>query len=1001
MDIASNDATVTPRGAGGAVNQKIKQRTSLPPQHSKLRDEKVPLSPGDLPKLQTDTDTIRRSQLSPTPLYQNAAMPTPPDKPLPKDKPLPSRPVLSFPSSPSPGKGGRSLLDATDRPMAVRLGGSEHEWPALTPRSFSAPTTELSHGRAASKQSISQRSASASATTESVSGSEQASADTEQSYYIAASDREPESPLTEYSDDHQWRRHAERTGSLLPRASSSSLPRIAGAEHSRQLTPSPGSFSRLRPSSNTQGQSMRTSSIPIATTARSAKAQKTASRIPIPDSKKATLVQVKNRPPSENMPPASAHGLSFGARRLDVPGTIKILDHGVRRRQLSCRDSDRSFATAPLSIQGDDIPDTPTLVRSNATTPDAAVGASSSDEEEVVTPTFRATAFIPRSRRKNNSDSQNSARRLFEGTVDDLHRGPPPTSPFTGPLPTIPSQATLPPEAFPEFQRTSSFSELHERLSRLYGEYATESRSGQEVEAIVSENARASLLELLNEYTAQDKRQGTGSTESVSTLGPDARAHIGRALSMLEGNGEPANTNVSSDILYRVFGHLKCDEQNTGAQRNKPLTAEAAATTRTMTGPNDPGVLPPLDGISNETPVSTSHDDRGQQSSQITAPPSVNGAASKWSGSTASLEQQPLSSHPLSEMVQHDAASTGRRSAHSHQPTRGPLERPESIGYPSRTASKAALLLGPGSKGSLAIPHDSLHRTSSPTLSHELQGTSSPTPSHGLQGSFRNAKDNMQRSRRGFAAPTASAEAKKMNKVPTSRTKPFSLSGLDIRSHPPSADKIRSQSEGAARPKTPREQSKGRNMLSKINSMFSAKRDKKNGRAAPMLYPLNDDEIDARMPPRSTSTVMRNNYERHVVQAPRISPVLTPPKSPLTAKMPTISPPGQRDARTPSISPTQEVSAESSAPSGNATHDLCTSLIRKAKAEPQPARKERLLAFAKVLNDSLISAREAQLSAETAQHAAKSAQMAYEMTSKSVAMLQRLATGLTAKNACR
>lgn len=41
----------------------------------------------------------------------------------------------------------------------------------------------------------------------------------------------------------------------------------------------------------------------------------------------------------------------------------------------------------------------------------------------------------------------------------------------------------------------------------------------------------------------------------------------------------------------------------------------------------------------------------------------------------------------------------------------------------------------------------------------------------------------------------------------------------------------------------------------------------------------------------------------------------------------------------------------------------------------------------------MICAREAQISAETAHHAAKSAQLSYEMTQKSVDMLQRLAGG--------
>jgi len=57
----------------------------------------------------------------------------------------------------------------------------------------------------------------------------------------------------------------------------------------------------------------------------------------------------------------------------------------------------------------------------------------------------------------------------------------------------------------------------------------------------------------------------------------------------------------------------------------------------------------------------------------------------------------------------------------------------------------------------------------------------------------------------------------------------------------------------------------------------------------------------------------------------------------------------------------------------------------------------RLVAFAKVLNDSLISARETQISAEMAQQAARSAQLSFEKTQESVAMLQRLAASLVVR----
>ncbi|KAK1055459.1 hypothetical protein LTR33_014128 [Friedmanniomyces endolithicus] len=72
-------------------------------------------------------------------------------------------------------------------------------------------------------------------------------------------------------------------------------------------------------------------------------------------------------------------------------------------------------------------------------------------------------------------------------------------------------------------------------------------------------------------------------------------------------------------------------------------------------------------------------------------------------------------------------------------------------------------------------------------------------------------------------------------------------------------------------------------------------------------------------------------------------------------------------------------------------------LVSKAARERDPVRKVRLVAFAKVLNDSLISARETQISAEMAQQAARSAQLSFEKTQESVAMLQRLAASLVVR----
>lgn len=81
--------------------------------------------------------------------------------------------------------------------------------------------------------------------------------------------------------------------------------------------------------------------------------------------------------------------------------------------------------------------------------------------------------------------------------------------------------------------------------------------------------------------------------------------------------------------------------------------------------------------------------------------------------------------------------------------------------------------------------------------------------------------------------------------------------------------------------------------------------------------------------------------------------------------------------------------------------DMVNNLLSRADHELDPARKERLMTFGKVLSDSILSAREAQINAETARAAADRAQMSYEITQKSVAMLQRLAATLNAGAAPR
>lgn len=130
-------------------------------------------------------------------------------------------------------------------------------------------------------------------------------------------------------------------------------------------------------------------------------------------------------------------------------------------------------------------------------------------------------------------------------------------------------------------------------------------------------------------------------------------------------------------------------------------------------------------------------------------------------------------------------------------------------------------------------------------------------------------------------------------------------------------------------------------MLDKINGLFTGKRDRRNSEIPP-VPPLKD--ISASVKPSSK---------------PRInslgSPILKSSRVPLT-KMPTISPPV--DSVHPALrSAPSLVSATPSTTVPAATADyegrrslqaLSEKLLGRAQAENNPARKERLLSFAKV-----------------------------------------------------
>lgn len=947
------------------------------------------------------------------------------------NKKLPPRPAMCLAEDPSPSKHSRSLVDAIEKPLSITIGGKEHEWPSLTPRSLSAPTAELlkkfsssqnlsAHQRSNSSASVSWMktavppAADAQGTSTKVADraldiadaqtppatitgtkSDNNNSDASRLSFISAADetvrnskgnttsRVTESPKLSQGQssfhippdwptrDSSVKVTSKRTSIPMPASSPGSG--LAMGSHnnkqnlmpevSRAHSPSPASFSRPRPSSTSRRGPSQTAVAGVANSTRLIKGGRTASRIPIPEAKKAALVQVKQQHSSGQLRSKTEQALSFGSRRLDAPDTLKILDQGIRRRQLK-RSTTRGSGTTTTSdsTKAYDQWDVTSFDRSNASSPEMTLAASTSDEEEITTPTFQPRDFPHQERRaydrRTNSYYRAAAIDLFDNAVTVLGKTPPPTSPFASPLPTIPSQAVLPfgdNDFIPRDANLDDLSGVGQRFSALFYAHAdhTAKHIGQRKPA--PEATRNTLMELLNEYVEKDERL---SKDGSSAFDADTKAQITRTLSLLEGKGSPPETEVDNETLLAMFGHLKRGLER--APQPTSFLENAAVAEKYLAQP----LTTESKDLSEPTYAEAPQLYHGD--SETPQLPPIEPIASKWSDSTTSFQAMPSLGQAVSTSNSRILIST--ETNYPAPPGRPPPNPPRSIGYPSNIASKANALIGSGD--AVAIPPDNLRRLSSPTLGKR-------TP-----GSVRAARETLHRSRGGFAAPTVSAESKKTVKMPTPNTKPFSFTSNTHRGRVSSANKTKTASEHCGKPKTPRARSRSRFVFDKINNIFSAKREKKSITAAPRA-------------PISGAVVVEPNLE----VTPNGSPILKTSKEHSLAKMPTISPCAStlpvlpRTSRRTTSSLIDD-STDSVALDDSTVRDMSISLIEKAQKEANPLRKERLLSFAKVLNDSLISAREAQISAETAKQAARSAQLAYEMTEKSMTMLQRLAAGL-------
>lgn len=582
--------------------------------------------------------------------------------------------------------------------------------------------------------------------------------------------------------------HPPRTSSLTtPQSTSSPIersqstgPEVSGAstfardifEASRPHSPSPASFSRPRPTSFSQITSvMSPLAAPMEVTP--AKSQKTASRIPLPDQKKATLVDIKTRRISGIPVPKFDRGLSFGGRRIDSPDPLKVLDHGIRRRQLQRENTGGSSSTAstvPTRLLGTN---TPPVDRSKADTPESTTGSTSEEEEEITTPSDKPTHFVKHGykpkhvSRAAGSHYAGATLKVYDEAEVVLGRPPPSNSPFTGPLQTIPSQSTLPLQALSDrgsleqdshpkvVIKPTEFSAFAQRLSVLEDSRDLFAADRYNRASLIGSETKSELVELLREAEHED---ALISQCGARGLDAETKAEITSTLGMLEGRCGPADTTVNLDHLYRMFGRLKTGfekapksaafvEDATVAERFLARRESSASKTSIADSPDN------VNGIFAMPPTAGKDDDAASQLSRSKT------VASKWSSSTASAKEHPL---PFTSKLRPNTFGMGFGDI---PPTLPPKHlangKPKSIGYPSRTPGKAHRLLGTDEQD--IRPHKTAtRRESSPTL-----GTKIP-------GSVRAAREKA-RDAAGSRVNKASTTIK-VEKLPTSNTRVIKLS---------------------------------------------------------------------------------------------------------------------------------------------------------------------------------------------------------------------------------
>ena len=570
-------------------------------------------------------------------------------------------------------------------------------------------------------------------------------------------------------------------------------------EASRPHSPSPASFSRPRPTSISQVSIPMTP--PAVVDVTPVKSEKTASRIPWPDQKKATLVDIKGRRASSIPMPKFEKGLSFGGRRFDSPDPLKVLDHGIKRRQLKRDGSSSTVSTVPTGVLSQNTFPTD---RTKTNTPESTRCSTTEDEEEVTTPSDKPHHFVKHGykpkhvNRVSGSHYAGATLKVYDEAEVVLGRPPPSNSPFTGPLQTIPSQSLLPlrpistrysleAEPHPKVViKPTEFSAFAQRLSVLEGSRNLGTNDTSNTQNTIGDDAKSELVDILREAEHED---ALISQCGATGLDEVTKEEVTRTLSMLEGTCGLTNTNVDLEHLSRMFGRLKSGFEK--APKSAAFVEDATVADRFLarrgSTSRDQVIRAQANGY-HEAPIA-SHRKGSDADSQHSRSKTV---ASKWSTSTASAKERSFPSSDTSTR-QNTLSMEFDDFAPGPPPKDSLHSQPTSIGYPSRVPGKAHWLLGTDGRETInpkctgkarQIPGTDERETIN--LNSTARRSSSPTLGNRVPGSVRAARE---KARDSAGSRANQASTTKVERLPTPNTKVNRLSTEPTRGRLPSADK--------------------------------------------------------------------------------------------------------------------------------------------------------------------------------------------------------------------